>query len=254
MTSQEILKRLRDRYPLQDGWVTMAEVTPPGTTRRFDLIALMSWQSRGHEVMGFEIKVSRSDWLKELATPAKAEPLVRLCSRWWIVAPPEVVKVEELPATWGLLVIHPEQVRATKQAPLLSPEPWNDSVWRCMLLRQATRERHEPDDIQKAKSEGWKEGYAAAEESAKRLNAHLDDEVKSLRKIMHDAEKATGVSFRYLSDFEGLGEVVRMMQQGSHGREDMARRIEREANTLRRAALNMRLAARSIRPKETAPS
>lgn len=121
VTSGDVKARLRERYQLADGWITMDEVTPPKCSRRFDLIAIMGWQSRGHEVMGFEVKVSRSDWLSELKDPAKAEPLVRLCSRWWIAAPPDVVKADELPPSWGLLVIHPEQIRTAKQAPTLVP-------------------------------------------------------------------------------------------------------------------------------------
>lgn len=245
VSSSAIIHRLRERFPLADGWITMGEVTPPGTKRRFDLIAIMGWQSRGHEVLGFEVKVSRSDWLAELKDPAKADPLVRLCSRWWIAAPPDVVKVEELPAAWGLLVIHPEQVRAIKQAPQLNPEPWSPEVWRCMMLRQATREQHAPDDLEKAKRAGWTEGYEEGAKSAERMQKSDRDHIAALEKIIAEAEKATGVQIRFWCDYPALGEAMRLVRDSGSSR--IVEKMEKHARELRETALRMRKAARSIR-------
>lgn len=57
-------------------------------------------------VHGFEIKVSRSDWLSEHRTQGKkSAPWRSYCNYWWIVVPRrDIVKPEELPAGWGLLV------------------------------------------------------------------------------------------------------------------------------------------------------
>lgn len=57
-------------------------------------------------VHGFEIKVSRSDWLREYKTQGeKSAPWRSYCNYWWIVVPnKDIVKPEELPAGWGLLV------------------------------------------------------------------------------------------------------------------------------------------------------
>lgn len=84
---------------------------------------------------GHEIKVSRSDWLRELADPTKADAWKRYCDRWWLVAPPGVGRPEELPDGWGLLV--PSRngtLRTVVHAPLLDPEPMPTRV-RAQVMR-----------------------------------------------------------------------------------------------------------------------
>jgi hypothetical protein len=49
------------------------------------------WPSRGIELHGIEIKVSRNDWLKELGDPAKADEIARFCDRWWVAAGDESI-------------------------------------------------------------------------------------------------------------------------------------------------------------------
>ncbi|MFM2090729.1 MAG: Bordetella phage vB BbrM [Planctomycetota bacterium] len=247
ITAADIDRRLREKYPLADGWITMGEVTPPGTSRRFDLIAIMGWNSRGHEALGFEVKVSRGDWLRELKDPAKAEPLVRLCSRWWIVAPPGVVEVEELPPAWGLQVVHESVIRVAKQAPQLNPEPWSPAVWRCMMLRQATREARTPDDLERAKREG---AAAGAEEWRKMMDAQEERHrtaMAELRATIEAAEKATGVRLNRYTDFPALGEAMKMLQVGGHS--EIVRKLENDARLLREGAIRMRLAARALRQR-----
>lgn len=245
LTAEDVKRRLRERYPLQDGWITMAEVTPPKTQRRFDLVAIMGWQSRGHEVLGFEVKVSRSDWLAELKDPAKADPLVRLCSRWWIAAPPNVVWAEELPPAWGLLVIHPEQIRAAKQAPQLNPDPWTDAVWRCMMLRQATRESRTADELELARQEGARMQFERSKENAEREQERAAERERGLRELIEKAGQATGVHLSKWTDFPALGEAMQLIRGA--GRAMTIDRLERDARTLRETAVRMRLAARSIR-------
>lgn len=251
MNAQEIINRLKERYPIGDGWITMAEVTPPGCKRRFDLISIMGWSSRGHEAMGFEVKVARSDWLAELANPAKAEPLVKLCSRYWIVAPPGVVVKDEMPAAWGLLTVHPEMIRADKQAPNLNPEPWTDAVWRCMLLRCGTRERHSIDDLAKAKHEGYREGYAAGEKQAETMTTNWEQEWEALREQVDNAQKATGVHIGKWTDWPELGEAMTMIREARAGHHShQVERIRRDAESLRSAAAAMEKAADALTPKQ----
>lgn len=55
-------------------------------------------------VMGFEVKTSRSDWLRELKDPSKSEAWRRYCTHFYVVAPRGVVNKDELPAGWGLIL------------------------------------------------------------------------------------------------------------------------------------------------------
>lgn len=69
-----------------------------GSHLRLDALAIMkSWSPI--RLIGYEIKVDRSDWLGD----RKWEAYLDLVHEFWIVAPPEVVPVEEVPAGVGVL-------------------------------------------------------------------------------------------------------------------------------------------------------
>lgn len=250
MNSAEIIARLRDKFPLGDGWIGMSEVTPPGTSRRFDFVAIMGWSSRGHEVQGFEIKVARSDWLRELKEPAKAEPLASLCTRWWIVAPPGVVKVEELPPAWGLLVVHPEQIRTGKQAPCLSPAPWTDAVWRCFLLRLVTREGTAESEIELARIAGMMEGETAERKRSEKASEYAKRTIDGLEATIQKAQRALGIHLHEAMDFPLLGKAFAMLRSN-----DLKWRTDalvRDAERLEELAKEMREAAAELTPRESA--
>lgn len=152
-------------------WALFFEV-PDGTgrdsTRRADAVALSLYPSRGLEIHGCEVKVNRSDWLRELKKQAeKSAPVQRFCHRWWVVAPPGVVDVEldGLPPTWGLLELGTGgALRAKVKAPVLSPEPVSGSfvasLGRCMhttvdnAKRAVRRELEAGDEYQRGLADG----------------------------------------------------------------------------------------------------
>lgn len=104
--------------------------------RTLDAVAMDTWPSGGLLLHGFEIKVSRSDWRRELAEPAKAAAFTRRVDRFWIVAPRGIVRVDELPSGWGLLETRGARLVATVQPGPLSPEPL-DRSFVAALLRAA---------------------------------------------------------------------------------------------------------------------
>jgi len=91
--------------------------------RWIDAVAVGIWPSTGHEVIGIEIKVSRSDWQRELKAPEKAQSLMRFCTRWFLACPAGMVKPAELPGTWGMLTFKEGAIRTAQPAPRLDPEP-----------------------------------------------------------------------------------------------------------------------------------
>lgn len=127
---------LHKRYPPGE-WALMEEVAPAtgGGTRYADAVAVNLWSSRGHAVHGFEIKVGRGDWLKELKDPSKAEPVYRYCDHWWIVAPKGIVKDGELPPTWGLLELRESGLVQVVAAPRLEPQPLNRAFFASLMRR-----------------------------------------------------------------------------------------------------------------------
>jgi hypothetical protein len=100
------------------------------------------WPSAPHglELVGFELKVSRSDWLRELRQPNKADPIKQFCDRWYVVcADAKIVKyVEELPKGWGLMFAEDGKLVEFIEAPKLNPLPL-DRAFVAALMRRATR-------------------------------------------------------------------------------------------------------------------
>jgi hypothetical protein len=93
-----------------------------GPLRTADALAVDLWPSSGHLVHGFEVKVSRSDWLHELKDPEKAEAFKPYCDHWWLVVPDAAIVRDDLPNGWGLLVDGKAGLRIKKRAPHLERE------------------------------------------------------------------------------------------------------------------------------------
>ena len=100
-----------------------------------DFMAQDLWTTGDLALHGHEVKVSRSDWLRELSDPSKAEAFRRYCDRWWLVVSDRaIVKPGELPTGWGLLALSGGTLRAVKGAPRLTPEPLS-VTFRAALMR-----------------------------------------------------------------------------------------------------------------------
>lgn len=109
-TEAEMIKALRRHFcgPSYALLTGVTNGTGRNNTNEADAIAMSIWPSRGLYLIGIEIKVSRSDWLRELKNPAKAESIARYCDQWCIAAGSEsIVQISELPKPWGLLVPGP---------------------------------------------------------------------------------------------------------------------------------------------------
>jgi hypothetical protein len=91
--------------------------------RTLDAVSLQLWPSSGMLLDGYEIKVSRSDWLRELKNPAKAQEFVGLVDRLWLVVSDEaIVKDGELPESWGLLAAKDGALRLKHRATRLADD------------------------------------------------------------------------------------------------------------------------------------
>jgi len=101
-------------------WAIMWEVgegTGARSGRFADAVLMSLWPSRGLELHGVEIKISRSDWRREAADPTKAEAIAKYCDRWWIHTPPGIVAdTSELPPAWGLREFDGKGWRTVKEA------------------------------------------------------------------------------------------------------------------------------------------
>ena len=108
--------------------------------QRADAIAMHLWPSTGLELVGFELKVSRSDWLHELKNPYKATSIKQFCDRWYLVVPNlKIVKyADELPSDWGLKFVENGEIKTMIEATKLEPKPI-DRIFFASLMRRATK-------------------------------------------------------------------------------------------------------------------
>lgn len=91
---------------------------------------------------GHEVKVSRSDWLRELADPTKAETFREHMHCWWLVVPDAAIVRDDLPDGWGLMVSHGRSVRvavhaAINGAPAPMPAPLVGALIRAVTKTEA---------------------------------------------------------------------------------------------------------------------
>lgn len=126
-TEADLMRMLRARYSELSGngprHVFLPHVRSAAgfdATRTADALVMHLWPSDGLELHGFEIKVSRRDWLSELVRPEKSAPFREIVDRWWIVAPDvRIVRPQELPERWGLMVVRGARLCIKRGACLL---------------------------------------------------------------------------------------------------------------------------------------
>jgi hypothetical protein len=138
MTEGEMVALLRRRYGRRYSgngrgpmYVHAAHVRDqPFDAHPVDFLAMETSGYNGHRLHGHEIKVSRGDWLRELANPDKCETWRPFVHFWWlVVADRGMVRDGELPAGWGMLAPAPNGrgLQVVVPSPRLSPEqlPWS---------------------------------------------------------------------------------------------------------------------------------
>jgi hypothetical protein len=143
-TERDMLDLIHARYSVDAGngprYVVAEHVRNQGgfgweaTLRTADAIAVDLWPSSGHLIHGFEVKVSRSDWLTELRDPEKCEAFKPYCHHWWLVVPDASIVRDDLPVGWGLLSIGGDgRLRIRRRAPKLDPQPMPFTMTAAML-------------------------------------------------------------------------------------------------------------------------
>lgn len=106
--------------------IFVSEIESPCGLRRADALFL-TLTAAGYGLVGHEIKISRSDLIAELADPAKADPWLKYCDRWWlVVSDPAIAEGLPIPDAWGLMTpptnAKHRAFRVLKEAPPLRPQ------------------------------------------------------------------------------------------------------------------------------------
>lgn len=237
LTEGAIYERLRARFSPPE-WAIFQHVangTGSNARRWADAVAMGIWPSRGMPIHGFEIKVSRGDWLRELKNPEKAEAVHRYCDYWWIVvADKNHVQPGELPQGWGLMhaygkglkvAVEPERTEAVELS----------RTFLAAILRRAYTDNPQAVAIEQARQEARaaalreaEERMVAERELARREQARLREVVDAFNRGIGD-ERALH-SFASIEAAEQLGRLVAPAKAGV----DVAGRARLQLSSMRK--------------------
>lgn len=240
-TSGSVREALRARFAAP-AWAFFEEVgnaTGFGCNRHADGVAMSLWPSRGLELHGIEIKVTRADWLSELKNPKKADDIAKYCDRWWLtVGSADIVRAGELPPTWGLLVLEAGKLACKTEAPKLPAEPLGLSFVAALL-----RKIHEAHSrlLSSARVEGFERGQALGPDGHRTERQRLADRVTALEKALADFETKSGIKI----DTWGAGDLGAALRkfmtlssrwdpEPTQKLTDAAEELERHAKELRK--------------------
>lgn len=160
--------------------LTQVASSTGGANNIADIMILGAWHSSGNLLEGFEVKVSRADWLNEVKNPTKCLPSKQYCHKWWLViADVSMVKEGELPDDWGMMAVENGILKIIKKAPMLEPVPLAmDFV--ASLLRTDAREsipldvhRDQLKDYKRDVEAEYKKRYAGLLKFVKDLHTEL---------------------------------------------------------------------------------
>ncbi len=227
MTAHEVRERLRRKYAAPE-WALLDEVrnTTGGTMqdRYADAVAMNLWPSRGMRVHGFEIKVRRGDWLNELRKPDKSAPIQKFCDHWWVVAGgANIVKLDELPPTWGLMTVAHGRLVISKDAPKLEAQPL-DRGFIASVLRRAAESLASTRASDELFKQGRAEGIKIGTEQGQQSSRFVREDLKKLKEAVKSFEESSGLEITRYSGAR-LGEAVALVQRMMGNRVDVSRSL-----------------------------
>jgi hypothetical protein len=219
MNSSEVMKLLRAKY--SPPAAALIEEVRDGTGystagRLMDAMGFGLWPSRGLEIHGFEIKVYRNDWLRELKQPAKAESFYKFVDRWYILAGgDDVVKVEELPKTWGLMIAKGDKLRTVVEAPIKKATPCS-RIFMMAIIRRITESYVPKGRVDEIVATQVAQKVEDAVHNAVYGRDALQRSNDTLTATIADFEKRSGVRITEWNR-EKIGDAVRIVAE--HGAE-----------------------------------
>lgn len=208
-----LLDMIRARYQLTE-WAVLDELhdgTGTAAKRRFDAVAFNCWPSSGLIRVGFEIKVSRSDFSKELAAHEKRAALEKHCHEVYFVVGPDVCKAREIPEPWGLLEVRGDRLHCTHKALHRKVGAVAEPLAVCAIRRlseamAAQSKRHyifESDQVTQADiDERVKVGMESGHAEVERLRQAAREEREAARVERTAAERDAAAWWRIWKDLE----------------------------------------------------
>jgi hypothetical protein len=233
--SESVFELLRKRYP-PPAWAFLEDVrnqTGYGRqVRTCDALAMSLYPSRGLHLHGFEVKVSRADWFKELQAPEKAEEIARFCHFWWLVVDDgAIVQNGELPATWGLLARHGKVLKLEKEPMFNKDAAPPNYRFLGAILRKFGATSTDAARIERVRGEGFEAGVKDQREREEKYSdfGRYKKAHEELLEMVHKFEKASGVSVSDPWTKGSIANAVRLLSGGWDSPPEALQRLAKDA-------------------------
>jgi hypothetical protein len=214
VSAGELTAEIRRRYEPPE-WFVEGELTLG--SRRLDLVAFGCWGQR--RIVGFEIKVERGDWLRELGDFRKSEEWCAVVDAFYLATVPGVVKGDELPEGWGLLELAGSRLMTRRHATTRTDPP---ATFPRELATRLLSRRAQAESTQNFQ-ENWKIREQAMKDAEASARQRLEAEYE------RDAETAERIAREHREIFLALG--VRPSEWHAHERAIRAAGIFAAATT-----------------------
>jgi hypothetical protein len=250
-TTQQVNQLLFNKYTEKGEHVLLFDVPNVvglNQSRRCDAVAIGMWQSSGRLIQGFEVKVSRSDWLREVRDVAKADPFIEQCDRWWLVTGHQgVAKTEEVPDAWGWMTATKTGLRIQRPPkPLPQDKDTMRRLWAFALIRTATDRSGDSKTMEAAINKRYAELQRQSAEQVQREIARINPAFERLSKQVDDFEKASGMK---LEDWRlgNVGKLARRLNQLSEdGYGGFTRTLQSQLSSLKKLSENIESALQAV--------
>ena len=214
ISSNDLNNRLSERFD-SDAWIYLSDVrSATGFTREVryaDGLALGIWPSRGLEIQGFEIKVSRQDWKKELDNPKKSDEIARYCDKWWLVVRDNsIVPISELPKSWGLMIPRGKGLVVVQEAEKMEALPI-DRSFMMSIIRHIVKTTVPADKITEQVNNRMADAIALERHRMEYQLKDAKNKAEELEKNIADFKFASGISINMWEGGKKIGHAVNMV-------------------------------------------
>lgn len=157
LTARQIHVALRDLHPRHD-FVFFDEMrvgagaSAGASDQRIDAFAMGTSREAEYVRIAYEVKASRSDFLRELANPEKRRAALWLSNQFYFVTPKGLVSIDELPPEAGLIEVWEEPNQGHLICDTVRSAIWRESEppnWR-FLAALARRIRTQEESEERA--------------------------------------------------------------------------------------------------------
>jgi hypothetical protein len=240
VTSDDIRKALSETYTSPE-WYLGFEVgnsTGANCRRHADAVAINAYPSKGFEIRGFEIKVSKQDLKSELENGIKSDEIARFCDYWFLAVPKGLTDGFTLPPTWGVIEYMDGKLRQKVRAEKLDKtQPTIGFL--CAMLRG--RERTVINAASKVTADRERQIRRDALYGVK----NAEKELHNLREKLTEINAATGISLdtweptRQIIDrlnaaksLDIIARNIRFLEKSAKGLMEDAQEMQTAVNTI----------------------